>query len=54
MDIVESNEIKPSVGIALTLGTLLYGSLEFNAGIGARILSYVGMSVANLAYSYIP
>jgi hypothetical protein len=48
MDIAESNEIIPSVGTSVTLGTLLVRSFEFNAGIGAQILSYLSISIASL------
>jgi hypothetical protein len=48
MDIAESNAIIPSVGTSITFGSLLSGSFQFNAGIGARILSYLGISIASL------
>jgi len=48
MDIAESKVTIPSVGTAITLGTLLSGSFQFHAGITARILSYLGISIGSL------
>jgi len=48
IDIAESNEIIPSVGIAIALGALLSGSLQFDASIKALILRYLGISIAGL------